>query len=401
MDFPKETEVVIIGGGLLGCSVGYRLAKAGMGVVILEMRNIASGASGRNGGQVIQLDGRDCNKKAILNRLTYTKENNRLLPSLAEELKHDFEYNRCGGLDIAITDEEWGYFKEKLVPFQKKVGDDEVTLLDRKETKEIYPLLSNIVKGARFRATDGTLNPFQLNLGFASAAKRHQAKVFTHTPVEKIVIKNGKAIGVQTKKGYLKSQLIINAANAWAPLLTPEIDILPLRQVAVVTERVPEFPVYVTEAVLDNQVIFCSVQQKSGNLIVGGLGTEARKRNDHYQEELSPDEICGSTAIFNIIFKGLGDISIIRTWAGTMAFTADGLPCVGPVPKIENLFIVAGFSNGMAFAPIIGKLVAEDIVSKKPSLSLKPFNPKRFYKQKINWPKSYNYTALADFLNRR
>lgn len=401
MDFPEETEVVIIGGGLLGCSVGYQLAKAGMGVVILEMRNIASGASGRNGGMVTQLDGRDCNEGAILDRLTYTKKNNRILPSLAEELKCDFEYNRAGGIDVATTEEEWEYFKNKLVPFQKNVGDNEVMLLDRKETKEVCPFLSDVAKGARFRPTDGTLNPFQLNLGFASAAKRHKAKIFTYTPVEKITIRNGKAIGVQTKKGYLKARLIINATNAWAPLLTPEIDILPLRQVAVVTESAPEFPVYSMEAVLDNQVIFGSTQQKSGNLIVGGLGTEARKRNDHYQEDLSPDEICGSTAIFNIIFKGLGDISIIRTWAGTMAFTADGLPCVGPVPEVENLFIVAGFSNGMAFAPIIGKLVTEYIISKKPSLSLEPFSPKRFYKRKINWPKSYNYTVLADFLNRR
>ena len=401
MDFPKETKVVIIGAGLMGCSVGYQLAKAGLEVIILEMRNIASGASGRNGGMITQLDGRDCNQEAILNRLNYTRENNKMLPALAEELKYDFEYERAGGIDVATTEEEWEYFKEKLVPFQKNIGDDEVMLLDKKETKEVCPLLSELAQGARFRPTDGTLNPFQLNLGFASAAARKGAKIFTHTPVEKIVIRNGKAIGVQTKKGYLKAQLIINAANAWAPLLTPEIDILPLRQVAVVTEEVAKLPVYSMEAVLDNQVIFGSTQQKSGNLIVGGLGTEARKRNEHYQEDLSPDEIRGSTAIFNIIFKGLRDVSIIRSWAGTMAFTADGLPCVGPVPEIENLFIVAGFSNGMAFAPIIGKIFAEYIVSKKPSLSLEPFNPKRFYKRKINWPSSYNYTVLADFLNRR
>ena len=179
MNFPKETEVVIVGAGLMGCSVGYRLARAGMSVVILEMRNIASGASGRNGGMVTQLDGRDCNKEAILNRLTYTRENNKMLPSLAEELKCDFEYEKDGGIDIATTEEEWEYFEKKLVPFQKKVGDDEVMLLDKKETKKVCPLLSNIAQGARFRPSDGTLNPFQLNLGFAAAAERKGAKIFT------------------------------------------------------------------------------------------------------------------------------------------------------------------------------------------------------------------------------
>ncbi|OIN96304.1 hypothetical protein AUJ66_06695 [Candidatus Desantisbacteria bacterium CG1_02_38_46] len=400
MNFPKSTDVIIIGGGLVGCSVGYQLAKRGRDVIILEMRNLASGASGRNGGMVTQLDGRDKNKEAILNRLNYTRENNKMLAGLAEELSYDFEYNRCGGIDIACSEEEWEYFK-KLVPFQKEVGDEEVILVDKQQLKDLCSLLSDIVWGARYRPTDGTLNPFKLNIGFALAAKKYKAKVFTETKIEKIVIKHGTAIGVETNNGYIQANLIINAANAWAPLLIPEIDILPLRQVAVVTERIPELPVYSFEAIIDRQVIFGSTQQKSGNLLVGGLGTQARKREDHYKEDLSPYEIEGSTAIFNILFKGLGDVNIIRSWAGTMAFTADGLPCIGPIPQIQGLYIVAGFSNGMAFAPIIGKLVAEDLTQGKPSITLKPFNPERFYNKKISWPDSYNYTVLAEFLERK
>ncbi len=399
-EFPRETDIVIIGGGIMGCSVGYHLSKLKRDVVILEMRNIGSGASGRNGGMVCQLDGRDRDKDAILNRLNYTKANNRMLLELQDELKCDFEYSRCGGLDIACNEEEWEHFK-KLVPFQKQIGDNEVILLDKKGLKEICPVISEIAFGARYRPSDGTLNPFKLNTGFAIGAKTNGAKIFTQTMVRKIVVKENRAVGVETDKGFIKANLIINATNAWAPMLTPDINILPLRQVAIITERCPELPVYSIEAVIDNQVIFVSVQKKAGNLIAGGLGTKARKMKDHYKEDLDPYEIQGSTAIFNILFKGLDEINIIRSWAGTMAFTADGLPCIGKHPEIEQLYLVAGFSNGMAFAPVVGKLVAEDITKSAPSISLEPFNPERLYKKKASWPEYYNYTVLAEFLNRR
>ncbi|MBU2615125.1 MAG: FAD-binding oxidoreductase [Elusimicrobia bacterium] len=238
MVLPEKTAIIIIGGGVMGCSIAYRLAKAGQNIVLLESRNIASGASGRNGGMVMQLDGRDFDKDAILNRLTYTRKNNRILENLADELGADLEYTKCGSLDLAWTEKELEYL-QKLVKFQKKLGDTEIQLLDRKETKEKCPLITSCALGSRFRSSDGTINPFKLTYGFASRAKKYGAKIFTGVEVKKIVIKDGEVKGVETALGHIKSNWVINATNAWAPNLTGEIDILPLRQVAVVTERVP------------------------------------------------------------------------------------------------------------------------------------------------------------------
>jgi len=193
---------------------------------------------------------------------------------------------------------------------------------------------------------------------------------------------------------------VVNATNAWSYVLCPEIDILPLRQVAVVTEPVAKLPVYPMEAFIDGDAIFTTTQTRSGNLVAGGLKTQARKREMHYDETVDPVEIAGSSAIFKKIFKGLDDVCIIRSWSGTMAVTGDCLPCVGRYSETENLYIAAGFLNGMAYGPIIGKLLAELIVYKNTSIPIDIFSPERFYKKNIGWPEFYNYTVLAEFFER-
>ncbi|MCM8818214.1 MAG: FAD-binding oxidoreductase [Candidatus Omnitrophica bacterium] len=400
MEIPERTEIIIIGAGLMGCSIAYHLSKEKKEVVVFEKRNIASGASGRNGGQVIQLEGRDKNPETIKARLEITNENNKILKTLEKELNYNLEYQKIGSLDIALTKQEWEDIKE-TIKAQKKAGDKEIELLGKKETLQLCPLLTDNVFGSRFRPSDGTINPFFLTHGFAFRAQKLGAKIFTYTPVKKIIRENGKAKGVELENGKkVFSDIVINATNAWSIFLCPEIDILPLRQVAVVTEPVANLPVYPMEAFIDGDAIFTTTQTKSGNLVAGGFRTQARDREEHYDESVEPIELSGSSAIFKRIFKGLGDICIIRSWSGVMAVTGDCLPCIGRYPETKNLYISAGFLNGMAYGPIVGKLVAELIIYGKTSISIDIFKPERFYKKRINWPKFYNYTILAEFFAR-
>jgi len=397
---PERVEIIVIGAGLMGCSIAYYLSKEKREVVVFEKGNIASGASGRNGGQVIQLEGRDKNPETIKARLAITKENNKILKNLEKELNFNLEYQRIGSLDIALNKEEWDDIKE-TVKAQKKAKDDEIELLDKKETLKLCPVLTDNVYGSRFRPSDGTINPFFLTYGFAFSAQKHGARIFTHTPVKNIIKENGKVKGVELEDGKkVHSDIVINATNAWSSLLCPEIDILPLRQVAVVTEQVAKLPVYPMEAFIEGEAIFTTTQTKSGNLVAGGFRTRARERRLHYDYSVEPVELSGSSAIFKRIFKGIEDVCIIRSWSGTMAVTGDCLPCLGRYPEVKNLYIAAGFSNGMAYGPMIGKLLSELIVYGKSSIPIEIFSPERFYKKKINWPKLYNYTVLAEFFAR-
>ena len=133
---------------------------------------------------------------------------------------------------------------------------------------------------------------------------------------------------------------------------------------------------------------------------MGGLGTEARTRSDQYKEDIRLTEVQNCTKIITTFLPDLSSINIIRAWSGTMAQTGDGLPCIGPVPGTEGLILVAGFSNGMAYAPIVGRLVAEYMTRGSTSLPIDVFDPARFYKKKIDWPEFYNYTLLQRFLGR-
>ncbi|MCM8763814.1 MAG: FAD-binding oxidoreductase, partial [Candidatus Omnitrophica bacterium] len=392
---PDKTEIIVIGAGLMGCSIAYQLSKEKKEVLVFEKRNIASGASGRNGGQVIQLEGRDKNPETIIKRLEVAKENNKILTDLEKELNFQFEYQRIGSLDIALNQEEWKDIKE-TVKIQKQAGDKEIELLSKKEVLKMCPMLTEQVFGARYRESDGTINPFFLTHGFAFNAMKNGAKIFTHSPVKKIISENGIINGVELETGKrIKSEIVINATNAWSYFLCPEIDILPLRQVAVVTEPVANLPVYPMEAFIDGDAIFTTTQTRSGNLVAGGFRTQARTRNLHYEESVKPIEISGSSAIFKRVFKGLKDVCIIRSWSGTMAVTGDCLPCIGKYPETENLYIAAGFSNGMAYGPVVGKLMAELVVYGKTSIPVDIFSPHRFYNKQIDWPEFYNYTILA------
>ncbi|MEM4649851.1 MAG: FAD-dependent oxidoreductase, partial [Candidatus Bathyarchaeia archaeon] len=327
MEFPSNCEAIIIGGGMIGCSIAYRLAQADYDVVVFEWRNIASGASGRNGGQVIQLDGRDKDPNSIARRLIYTKENTKLLDELTEELDYDFELNRCGSFDIAFNKKEAEELNE-LVEIQRKAGDKEIEFLEGKIVEKMFPMLRKGIYGARYRPTDGNLEPFKLTFGLAKAAKKHKARIYTRTKVDKILINNKEVTGVSVQGKTIKAKWVINATNAWASFLTPEIDILPLRQVAILTERLsPVEKPSPIETVIEGDVIYTTTQTKSGNVIVGGLRTQPRFRNDHYKEDVSLEEIQGSTSIITKLFPSLSHVNIIRTWAGTMGFTPDGLPC--------------------------------------------------------------------------
>lgn len=211
---PQKTEIIVIGAGLFGSSIAYHLAKEGREVIVLEKRNIASGASGRNGGQVIQLEGRDKNPATIQARLQITKTNNEILQNLERELGRDLEYQRIGSLDLALNKQQWQDMK-LTVSSQKKAGDKEIELLDKKETLKLCPLLTEKTLGSRFRPSDGTINPFFLTHGFAFKAQEIGTRIFTHTAVKNIMQENSRAAGVELEDGRkIKSHIVVNATNA-------------------------------------------------------------------------------------------------------------------------------------------------------------------------------------------
>jgi len=401
---PDQTDVVVIGGGVMGTSCAYHLAEKGLDVVLYEMRDLASGASGRCGGMVVQLYGRELNIDKTKERLALTQENNRMLFTLQDELG-DFEFRIRGCLDVFVQEEEVEEGK-RLCEIQRGLGDDKIEVLDTHQTKEIMPSLPDNILGSRYRASDGNLNPFKLCHVMAEAARKMGTLVFTYTKVEEILEEAGVVKGVKTTLGTTKSKWVVNAANGWAGKLTPEVAITPVRQLAMAAERVPNLRWCPFEIPAPGYYAWGTTQTKSGNIIVGGPGSMEKKRfqtmDDHFDEEVSLAEAQECANYLRVLMPKVKKVNIIRIWAGAMGFTQDGIPNIGWVPGKEGLVIAAGFAAGMSQGAVVGKIVADLITECETPFPMEIYDPKRFVGKKVEWPSQpYDLGILHQFFTRR
>ena len=396
----SEADAIVIGGGIVGTAIAYWLAEAGRRVVLLERRALASGASGRNGGMLMQVDGRDSDADAVLTRLRYARANVEILKSLPAKSGIDITLRHCGSLDVATTEEEVELLRG-LTKFQHDIGDTEIQYLDGPALRRVSPVMSKLALAARLRPSDGWVDPFLIVRAYARLALRHGARILTHTRADEVVRANREVAGVRVRDVIHRAPVVVNATNGWAAELTPALPIVPLRSLAVLTEPVPRVPALTFEAELWNQVVYGATQTASGNLLVGGPPEAAATRHGQFQESTSFFEVAQNTRVLTHLFPVFGKLAVIRAWSGAMGITPDGLPCVGQVPGVKGLFVCAGFPNGMAFTSIMAKLTAELILGQDPALPLGPYDAQRYANVHVDWPERYNYTVLADFLARR
>lgn len=397
---PVEADAIVIGGGIVGTAISYWLADGGLDVVLFERRALASGASGRNGGMLMQVDGRDSDADAILTRLRYASANVGILRSLPRKSGVDIHMRHCGSLDVATQDHEVELLRG-LVEFQHEIGDTEVQFLQGESLRAVSPVMSELALAARHRPSDGWVDPFSIVRAYSVLAQRHGARMVTDSPVDEIVRANGSVVGVRVGDVLHRAPVVVNATNGWAAGLTPEMPIIPLRSIAVLTEPVPPVPALTFEAELWQQVVYGATQTAAGNLLVGGPPEAAATRDGQFIEDMSFFEVVQNTAVLTELFPDFAELAIIRSWSGAMGITPDGLPAVGSVAGTNGLYVCAGFPNGMAFTSIMAKITADTILGREPTLPLGPYDAARFAGVKVDWPEEYNYTVLADFLARR
>jgi sarcosine oxidase subunit beta len=393
-------DVIVVGGGLAGAAVTFELAcRHGLKVVLLERGNLASGASGRNGGQVIQLDGRDRNTQAMLKRLRYSKRTIALLKEYRDILETDFEFRQVGSLDVAASEQECAELQE-LCALQRQAGDEEVEFLDHRRLHEVSPCLHDSFPGARYRRTDGNIYPFRLVSGLIDGSRKQGAVVLTGRNADRLVLESGRVRGVESAGEFLAADRVVLATSAWTRELVPELPVIPLRSHAALSEAIPPIAAPAFEVVVDGEIIYGSTQFANGHLLLGGGPDRPRTMSEQYDYTMSFKDTLKNACLLARIYPRLAGVHIVRCWAGTMGTTPDGLPLVGQSRVAEGLFVIAGFPNGMAFIPYIASLLAALAAGKTPELDLDIFQPDRFAGLDIHLPETYNYTILADYLGR-
>ncbi|MCQ2494770.1 MAG: FAD-binding oxidoreductase [Lachnospiraceae bacterium] len=354
----NAADVVIIGGGIIGCSIAYYLAKKGTSVIVLEgSDHIGNGGSSRNGGGVRQ-SGRDPRELPLV---MYGIKN--LWPTLSEELEVDCEYHQDGNLRLGKT-EKHKQILEGLTERAVKVGLD-VRMIDGDEVRKINPYLSEEVTCASWCPTDGHANPLTTTLGYYKMARRLGVRFITGEKVTELKKVKGKLRKVITENNVYEGDTIVVAAGYQSRKIVETVGIdIPMTQNMIeclVTEAEPHmFDQMLGTAEAD----FYGHQTKHGSFVFGGTsGFEGVNKDNGTPICNSMTASCECRGIMKY-FPALADAKIVRTWSGWVDMMVDGVPVLGNVPEVPGLVLAAGFcGHGFGIAPGAAYNIAELITT--------------------------------------
>lgn len=366
----KRADIVIIGGGIIGCSIAYNLAKKGCkNVVLFEKNSLASGATGRCGAGIRQQFGTKMN--CILAR-----ESIKIFENLSQELDYDIELNQGGYLILAYTEKEVNQFK-KNVALQQSL-DIDVRFITVKEAKKIVPPLNTEgILAATFCPTDSHANPFKTNFAYAEAAQRLGVKIYTFTEVNEIETEDNRIVAVYTDKGKILTPTVINAAGGYSEVIGKMVGVdLPVysqRHQILITE--PVDPLFKPMLMSFSRNFYC--QQTPHGSIIMGFGDP---------NELKGDDIGTSWQFaremaqkMTTVVPLLKEVSMVRQWAGLYNVSPDAQPILGEHPQVGGFYMAIGFSgHGFMLAPVASKLIAELILEGKTSLPINKLDIGRF-----------------------
>jgi sarcosine oxidase subunit beta len=355
---PERAEIVIVGGGVVGLSIAYHLAKRGLqDVVVVERGYLAEGASGRNGGGVRQQWSTEINIRLM-------QESVELCRRFAVDLGVNVWFRQGGYLFLARNAAEVARL-EKNIELQNRCGVA-TRMLSPAAAQDIVPELDLTgIVGASYNPSDGILFPWPFLWGYARQAAAMGVRIFTQTPVGGLEPQDGGGYIVHTPRGAVRARRVINATGAWSPklakLIGVDVPTWPIRHEICSSEPLKPFLRPMVSELASG--LYCS--QSMRGEIVGGVSLPGH----------SSTYAMGSTLEFLATYARrlvrlmpiLGEIKILRQWAGPYDQSPDGNPILGASPEHPDFFLACGFvGHGFMMAPIVGKLYAEWLTGGSP-----------------------------------
>ncbi|MRD38273.1 FAD-dependent oxidoreductase [Bacillus thuringiensis] len=389
----RHCDVLIIGGGIIGCSIAYYTSKYGRDVTIIEKGEFVSGTSSRCDGNILAIDkdpGFDSQMSLV---------SQKLVTDLSEELEHSFEYRAPGSILVCESDEEMEA-AQQWVNRQKEAGLP-FRMLDRQDIREESPFFADDLLGGLECATDSTVNPYLLAFSLLSEAQKFGTKAFKQTEVKSINIDTNGSFVVETTNGTFTAQQVVNAAGVWAPKIGQMLNInIPIeprkghiivasRQQHVGCRKVMEFGYLISkfggkrkvDALTEKYgVALVFEPTESQNFLIGSsrefVGFHTRINNEVIK--------CIANRAMRFYPK-MADMMVIRSYAGLRPWTEDHLPIISRVEHIPNYFIAAGHEgDGISLAAVTGKVIEELLNEKETIIPIEPLRLSRFTERVLN-----------------
>ncbi len=383
----KTADVVIIGGGCMGASVAYHLARRNVSNVVLLEREalLATASTGRNAGGVRHQFSHEANVRLSI-------ESIRLMERFEEEVGTAIDFHQDGYLFLLSSPGSVTEFRA-AVDMQTRLGV-RVDWFDPEAAARLVPGLSvDGVLAATFCARDGIADPNGVTMGFAKAAQAAGVEVCRDTAATGIDVRGGRVTAVNTAHGRIETNVVVNAAGAWSGIVGHlaglEVPVQPLRRHIFIAqppgpsgwftvlaggERVPTAPA-THLMVIDFETSFY-FHREGANLLLGmGDPNEAYGFDTTVRWDLLPDVVEVATRRLPV----LADTAVSHAWAGLYEMTPDAMPIIGQAAALPGFFVIAGFSgHGFQHSPAAGRVVADLIAGVDPRFDLSPFALERF-----------------------
>ena len=383
---PNASKVVIIGGGVIGCSVAYHLTKFGWkDVILLERDQLTSGTTWHAAGLVSQLGP----SAAITKIRKYSLE---LYKKLEKEVDHSAGLRLNGALSIAQTEGRWQELKRQATTAQ--LYNVDIKILDKDQLKKEFPMMiTDDLKGGILMPGDGAADPSGVTYMLAKAARLNGAQIFEKSPVEKILTKNGKVEGVRVHNQDIKCEYAVLATGMWSRQIGEKmgvsIPLYPAEHFYVITEPIENLPK--TLPVIrdfDSSVYY---KEDAGKLLIGifeGKSIPAFNKSNKVPEDFSFGEFPENFDHFEpYLQKSIKRFPILETagirkfFAGPESFTPDTNSLLGEVPEVKNLFLSCGLNSiGIGSGGGVGKVTAEWLITGHINEDIFNYDIKRFQK---------------------
>jgi glycine/D-amino acid oxidase-like deaminating enzyme len=372
MSIPRTASTVIIGGGVVGCSVAYHLARRGQrDIVVVERETVGSGTTSKAAGGIRA-------QFSTETEVRFSLEAIRVFERFQEEFGVDIGYRKIGYLFLVSDEVDLAGFRERMA-LQHRLGVD-VRLITPQEAQDMVPALRvDDLVAAVWGPADAMAGPAEVTSGFARRARELGVRILEGVDVTGIERVGGRVRGVRTTGGAIETPLAINAAGPSAArvgrLADLRIPVLPCRRHIFFTEPFPQIagPVPLTT---DRASGFYFRKEMEQVLLSPGdvedLGDDLAVPMDWGKVESTVQKAVHRLPIIE-------RARIAGGWAGLRPLTPDDHAIIGPAPGLEGMFLAVGFGgHGFQHSPATGRYVAEWILDGRPSMDLSLFDPGRF-----------------------
>jgi 4-methylaminobutanoate oxidase (formaldehyde-forming) len=400
-DLPQHARVVIIGGGVIGCSVAYHLGHLGWkDVVLLERDQLTCGTTWHAAGLMTTFGS---TSETQVEMRMYTRE---LWARLEEETGLSTGFDRLGFIEMAADDDRMEEYR-RVAAFNRMLGND-VEEIGPDEIKKLFPLARvDDIKAGFYLPQDGRVNPVDATMSLAKGARRQGVKIIEGVSVTGVTTENGRATGVATTEGEIEAEFVVNCAGMWARQLGA------LNGVAVPNQSTEHYYL-ITEPfegmtrelpIIEDPSSYGYYREETGGLMIGLFEPVCAPwmvdgvPEDFTFGELEPDW----ERMAPFLEKAMSripiskDVGIAKFFCGPESFTPDMGVAFGETPEITNYFVAAGLNSiGLITGGGLGKVMAQWITTGDPGVDITPINIDRFHHYQCN--PEYRKTRVVETL---